>query len=286
MEKLIAAIQKNETLKSDILSFSDSSAFRIWWMGQSGFLIKYHDRCLLLDPYLSDSLSEKYASTDKPHIRMSEQVIDPNELDFIDVVTSSHNHTDHLDAATLKAIFAKNPEVRFVIPEANRKFITTRLLCSPDFPIGMDAGDHIDIDPFRIDAIPAAHNEIERNEHGQCYFLSYIIQFGPFKIYHSGDTLWYEGLDKILKAKTLDLLLVPINGNKPERRVAGNLSAREAAQLTKKAKAKLAIPHHYNMFEFNTENPDLFAHYCQIFEVNYKILGLGEGMTFHIDFNG
>ena len=32
---------------------------------------------------------------------MTERVIAPERLDFIDVVTSSHNHTDHLDRDTL-----------------------------------------------------------------------------------------------------------------------------------------------------------------------------------------
>src|SRR5688500_6794184 len=76
----------------------------LWWLGQSGFLIKYGNRYLLIDPYLSDSLTVKYANTDKPHTRMSERVVAPERLDFVDVITSSHNHTDHLDAETLLAV--------------------------------------------------------------------------------------------------------------------------------------------------------------------------------------
>ena len=41
---------------------------------------------LSFDPYLSDSLSIKYANTDKPHTRISERVIDPARLTMIDVV--------------------------------------------------------------------------------------------------------------------------------------------------------------------------------------------------------
>ena len=66
----------------------------LWWLGQSGFLVQWQGQHLLLDPYLSDSLTAKYAATDKPHIRMTERVIAPESLDFIQVVTSSHNHTD------------------------------------------------------------------------------------------------------------------------------------------------------------------------------------------------
>lgn len=30
---------------------------RLWWLGQSGFLVQWRGRHLLLDPYLSDSLT-------------------------------------------------------------------------------------------------------------------------------------------------------------------------------------------------------------------------------------
>ena len=40
-------------------------ALRLWWLGQSGFLIQYQGEHLLLDPYLSDSLTKKYAGTEK-----------------------------------------------------------------------------------------------------------------------------------------------------------------------------------------------------------------------------
>ena len=45
---------------------------------------------------------------------------------------------------------------------------------------------------------------------------------------------------------------LPINGRAPERRVAGNLSGAEAARLAKSIGARLVIPCHYEMFEFNT----------------------------------
>ena len=79
----------------------DARLLHIWWLGQSGFLLKWLDHCLLLDPYLSDSLTTKYAATDKPHIRITARVVDPARLDFVNLVTSSHNHTDHLDETTL-----------------------------------------------------------------------------------------------------------------------------------------------------------------------------------------
>src|SRR4029453_10780453 len=73
----------------------------LWWLGQSGFLLKRGDRFLLVDPYLSDSLTEKYAGTETPHVRMTRRVVAPERLNFVDVVLATHGHTDHLDPGTL-----------------------------------------------------------------------------------------------------------------------------------------------------------------------------------------
>ena len=74
--------------------------------------MQWNGRHLLLDPYLSESLTKKYAATDKPHVRMTRRVVAPERLDFVDVVTSSHNHTDHLDGETLGPLRARQPRPR------------------------------------------------------------------------------------------------------------------------------------------------------------------------------
>lgn len=269
--------QKDNALLNDIKSFDSSPGFKIWWLAQSGFLIKWQGKYLLFDPYLSDSLSIKYQNTDKPHVRMSELVIEPQYLDFIDIVTSSHNHTDHLDGETLMPILEKNPDVKFVIPEANRTFVAERVKCEQNFPIGLNDGLSFVHKDFKIIGIPAAHNVVERNEKGECKFMGFVVEFGGFSVYHSGDTLWFDGLENILKPYAVDVAFLPINGNRPERKVAGNLNFDEAARLGKAIDAKLVIPHHYNLFEFNTEDPQKFVEACQFHETPFKVLEMGEG---------
>ena len=52
----------------------------LWWLGQSGFLFQWNGIHILMDPYLSDSLTMKYKDSPHPHIRMSEKVIEPDRL--------------------------------------------------------------------------------------------------------------------------------------------------------------------------------------------------------------
>ena len=124
---LIEPVQQDQTLLDDIAARRDSEYLSIWWLGQSGFLVQWQGQHLLFDPYLSDSLSAKYAGSDKPHVRMTEIAVAPARLDFIDLVTSTHNHTDHLDAETLLPLMEANPEIKVLVPEANRDFAADRL---------------------------------------------------------------------------------------------------------------------------------------------------------------
>src|ERR1700751_4714561 len=96
---LIPAFKKDESLSREIDSLAkDESKFHLWWLGQIGFLLQWKGKRMIMDPYLSYSLTKKYAVTDKPHTRMSELVIDPDALKNINILPSSHNHSDHLDA--------------------------------------------------------------------------------------------------------------------------------------------------------------------------------------------
>src|SRR5437016_4683799 len=213
------------------------NTFRLWWLGQSGFLLQYRNRHFLFDPYLSDSLTKKYAGTDRPHVRMSERVVAPERLDFVDIITSTHNHTDHLDAETLMPIIRvvqaawdrrhgqRTGEGTFptlVLPTANREFAAERLVrAAPDFrPI--NAWDQEQVDRFQVTAVPAAHDQLTMDEQGRHIYLGYVVKSGPWVIYHSGDTVVYEGMAESLRPFNIDVAILPINGK------LGNMSGTDA----------------------------------------------------------
>ncbi|PWT97363.1 MAG: hypothetical protein C5B52_14005 [Bacteroidetes bacterium] len=274
---LIPAIKKDEALINEVQEFStDHNNFHLWWLGQSGYLLLWNGKKILIDPYLSDSLTKKYAVSDKPHTRMSERVVAPELFFDITAVSSSHNHTDHLDAETLIPIIQNNPKIRFIIPEANRTFVADRVKIPVDFAVGLNDNSSYSFEGFTFHGVPAAHNSIERDEKNNCRFMGYIIEFGRWKIYHSGDTLWFDGMEEILRPFQVDLALLPINGNEPSRGVAGNLDCREAARLAKEIHAGLVIPCHYDMFTFNTADPYIFAQIADRIQQPYKILKPGE----------
>ena len=103
--------------------------------------------------------------------------------------------------------------------------------------------------------------------HGE-HCVGYVISAGDRHVYHSGDTQWVEpGVSGV------DLAIVPINGK------LGNVDAVEAARLAHEVGAKLAVPCHFDMFEFNTTTPDEFVAECKRLGQPYRVLENGERLS-------
>jgi L-ascorbate metabolism protein UlaG (beta-lactamase superfamily) len=108
---------------------------------------------------------------------MTERVISPERLDFVDVVTSSHNHTDHLDGETLIPLLKANPNLTVLVSRANPGFATERLQVSVERLTSIRAdGDTIKLDPFTFHTIPSAHETLEQDENGNHRFIGLITQ--------------------------------------------------------------------------------------------------------------
>lgn len=268
---MIQPVLQDDAFLADVEAATQAQpeALHVWWLGQSGYLVAYNGTRLLLDPYLSDSLTEKYATTDKPHTRMTELVVAPERLTGISLITSSHNHTDHLDAQTLLPLFASNPSAQLIVPAENVAFVKERL--GEGAPVvGLAIGASTTLGDITLTAVPAAHEELL-----PCY-AGFIVQLGPWTLYHSGDTIPYDGMEALLKPFSIDIAFLPINGRLPERRVSGNLWGDEAARLAKAIGAKCAIPGHYELFTFNSESPELFVQTCEELGQPYTVLRAGE----------
>jgi L-ascorbate metabolism protein UlaG (beta-lactamase superfamily) len=278
------AFAKDEVFLAAVRQVLDARGAGVWWLGQSGFLVTQNGRALVFDPYLSDSLTRKYAGSAKPHVRLTERVVEPaalGALGVIDVIASSHQHTDHLDAETLRPLLSANPAARLVLAAAIREFAAERL--GPETAarfVELDDGQSAQVGDMEFHGIAAAHNIVERDALGRCRFLGYVVQWGTATFYHSGDTLWHDGLVPALRRFEIDLAFLPINGDRPERGVAGNLNGVEAARLARAVGAHLVIPCHYDLFEFNTAPPDEFIAECRALGQPCQVLCPGEGCSF------
>jgi len=222
----------------------------VWWLGQSGFLIRSRRGLLAIDLYLSDHLTEKYAATDRPHVRMTRAPLQGSDLRSVDLVLASHRHSDHLDPGTLPGLVA-NSHAILVIPEAIRDH-ALGLGLPENRLVGLDAGDRIEKAGFSVRAIPSAHQSLDTDSHGRHLYLGFVIEAEGLRLYHSGDSLAYAGLPEHLGPEPFDVLFLPINGREPARGVPGNMTAAEAVDLASRIGPRFVVAHHYDMFTFNT----------------------------------
>jgi L-ascorbate 6-phosphate lactonase len=223
----------------------------VWWLGQSGFLIKSRAGLLAIDLYLSEHLTRKYEATGRPHIRMTRAPIRGGDLRCVDLVLASHKHSDHLDPGTLPDLMSASPRAIVALPGAIRDHALALGLPAGRL-FGLDAGGVLERAGFRVRAVPSAHEGLDTDDGGRHLFLGYVIESDGLRLYHSGDSLAYDGLPGQLGADRFDVLFLPINGRDPARGVPGNMSAAEAVDLAARIKPRFVVPHHYDMFTFNT----------------------------------
>jgi L-ascorbate metabolism protein UlaG (beta-lactamase superfamily) len=258
MSAELAALPFAEPLEAQ-LARPPAEGLSLYWLGQAGFVIDAGGRRLVIDPYLSDSLAEKYRGRLYPHQRMMAAPVTTDALGDIDLVLSTHQHTDHMDPQTLQPLFGVRPEIKLVAPLAAEEEALKRSGIGPDRLLLLDAGDRINPLPgVSITATRSAHETLERDAAGHYKFLGYVIEIGGVRLWHSGDTIPYDGMIDEVAALKPDIALLPVNGRSAEllaNGVPGNLALAEAIDITKGIGAKALVAHHFGMFSFNTADP-------------------------------
>jgi L-ascorbate metabolism protein UlaG (beta-lactamase superfamily) len=235
-------------------------ALDLGWLGQAGFIVQTAGQVMLIDPYLSDSLATKYRGREFAHERLMPPPIALDEIGGaslcrLDFVLCTHRHSDHMDPETLAAIAARHPGCGFIVPAAEVDH--ARALGLPaERLLPVDAGESVaPADGLVVTAVPAAHETLEHDAAGRCWFLGYVVRVAGLSIYHSGDTVVFPELSGILGRSTIDCALLPVNGRdefRATRGVPGNMTAREAIDLCRTVGIPLLVPHHFGMFAFNT----------------------------------
>lgn len=237
------------------LAAAPGDGISVYWLGQAGFVIDAMGRRIVIDPYLSDSLAIKYRGHTYPHERMAPAPATPSDLGKVDLVCCTHQHTDHMDGETLSALASRLPALPFVIPAATRTIARERIGIGEERLLTVDAGDRRQFGGLGLHVMRAAHETLETDDDGHHRFLGYGFDFGGTRLFHSGDTIPFDGQTEEVRAFAPDVALLPVNGRSGALKsagFAGNLTLAEAITLCHACGAGTLIAHHYGMFAFNT----------------------------------
>jgi len=259
-----------------------SGSLRIWWLGQEGFVFKSAKQIIYIDPYLSTYAERITRGKPNEHVRMNTAPMQPQDVNHADIVLCTHDHADHIDPEGIPQIAAASPDAAFIVPECARE---TMLGFGIDRKRvhALKGDDELRLDGIHVFAIPAKHEEFDRDSEKGYPYLSYVIKIDGLTLFHAGDTIPYEGQAERIRRHRIDLAFLPINGRNEFRRkldFEGNFTCNEAVQLALEIDAGLTIPMHYDMFAINTGDVHEFRRIADEQNLRYVVMNHGGFIDF------
>lgn len=241
----------------------------LWWLGHSGFALKYHSMILYLDPCFSPLPG-----------RILEAPLQGGQIRHADLVLASHAHARHMDGGALVPLLEASPRAKLVLPKsaahhANSLGIPFTRMTTTDAALRVEyfhSGDYI-----RVYAVPSAHPELEHTPLGGYPYLGYLIRCGGCTIYHAGDCVPYPMLAASLKPYSVNVALLPIDGGNGSH----NFTVDQAAGLAEEIGAQWVVPMHYGSFANSGAEADRFVEHM-LFQrpaQRFKVFECGEGWS-------
>ena len=157
------------------------------WLGHSSFLLQIGRKLVLVDPVLSERSSPVGFIGPK---RFSELPLRAEDLPEIDIVFLSHDHYDHLDYQTIKAI--KDRGGVFIVPLGLDSILRGWDIPEEKIRI-LDWWESVELDSLRFTLTPSQHfssrNPLKRNN---TLWGGLYLSDGNHRIFYTGDGGYYE----------------------------------------------------------------------------------------------
>lgn len=227
----------------------------ITWIGHASFLIQVGGVNILVDPIFGD-LTFVY-----PRILPSGISLD--QLPKIDYVLISHNHIDHMDSASLRAIKEKNEDVVVLVPQGDKAWFDRRKFKTcfehmwweqRSFLLPNEKSAQI-----TFSFLPAAHwSQRGMFDKNRSLWGSWMIDCSGSRIYFGGDSSYDSHFSEIgQEFPNIDVALLPVGPCEPHRLLKDwHLDSAEAGKAFLELGAQQMVPMHWGAFAFGVEHFD------------------------------
>ena len=167
----------------DGLSTPPMEQVHVTWLGHSSLLIQMHGLNILVDPVLSETASPVSFAGPK---RFSPLPLTAQQMPHIDILLISHDHYDHLDYQTIRALDGKVD--RYVVPLGVEKHLE-RGDVSAEKIQNLAWWEEATIEGLTLACTPAKHYSSRNlNDRGQTLWASWVLKDEFHQIYESGDS--------------------------------------------------------------------------------------------------
>jgi L-ascorbate metabolism protein UlaG (beta-lactamase superfamily) len=214
----------------------------VTWIGHASFLIQFNDLNLLIDPNFANWLFLLK--------RVRRSGLKLNHLPPIDLVLLTHAHFDHFHKPTLRRL----PDVKIALMPWGMADLARNLGFGRI--VELEWWEGFSHRNWKVTLTPSKHwgarvlRDIERGYGG------FVLEHQGRRIYHAGDSAYFDGFKDIGKAFKPEIALLPIGAYHPETFRHMHMGPDEAMKVFKDLKARWFVPMHYGSFRLAFEDMD------------------------------
>jgi L-ascorbate metabolism protein UlaG (beta-lactamase superfamily) len=214
----------------------------ITWIGHASFLIQFSDLNVLIDPNFSNWLFLLK--------RIKRAGLKIKDLPPIDVVLLTHAHFDHFDRPTLRRL----PYPKIGIMPRGVGDLAHNLGFSR--VIELDYWESFSQGKWKVTFTPSKHWGARTLHDQHRGYGGFVLEHQGRKIYHAGDSAYFEGFKEIGKRLAPEIALLPIGAYHPASFRRVHMGPDEAVKAFKELGAKWLVPMHYGTFKLSFEELD------------------------------
>ena len=220
------------------------------WIGHAAFLVRMDGATFLTDPMFSKRASP-FSFAGPP--RLVPPGVPLEALPKVDFALVSHDHYDHADLPSLRALVARG--VRLVVPRGMGDVARA----AGGEAIELNWWQETRLAGLRIHCVPSQHfSGRGLTDRGRRLWGGFVVEGAEHRFYHAGDTGYFPGFREIgARLGPIDLAAIPIGAYEPEAMMRPvHLDPEEAVQAAIDVGARRVVAMHWGTFDLTDEPLD------------------------------
>ena len=210
------------------------------WIGHSSFLAQFNDLNVLIDPVFANWIF-LVKRLKRPGLRL-------DDLPPVDLVLLSHAHFDHFHKPTLR----KLPRGKLGIMPWGMGVLARGL--GFDRVIELQWWESFTHGDWKVTLTPCNHWGARVLHDAHRGYGGFVLEHQGRRLYHAGDTAYFDGFGEIGRRCAPDVALLPIGAYYPDSFRKVHMGPDDAVQAFKELKARQMVPMHYGTFKLSFED--------------------------------
>jgi len=234
--------KRTGTTKTPVFPRLAANELALTWIGHASFLMQSPGLNALVDPNFANWLFLLK--------RLKRPGLAIRDLPPIDLVLLTHAHFDHFHKPTLRRL----PSPKVCVLPWGCGSLARRL--GFERVIELRWWESFGQDDWRVTLVPSKHWGARTLRDTQRGYGGFVLESHGRRIYHAGDSAYFEGFAEIGQRMRPELALLPIGAYFPESFRRVHMGPDEALQAFRDLSATQLVPMHYGTFRLGFEDLD------------------------------